>query len=43
MIRMDAIQQAEIKPKRFGPFTSMVSASALLGLCIGMASLLFKV
>lgn len=38
MIRLDAIRSVEARPKRFGPFTSAISAAALLGLYIGLMS-----
>ncbi len=41
MIRIDAIPSpAASKNRSFGPFTSSVTAAALLGICIGMASIL---
>jgi len=42
MVQMELIQRAEAprKPRRFGPFTSVVSFSALVGICIGLASIL---
>lgn len=40
MIRMTAIQTAPQRPKRFGPFTSVVSAAAMAGVWLGMISLI---
>jgi hypothetical protein len=41
MIRMSAIPMIETKPRSFGLFTSKLSAAALFGICMGMASILF--
>lgn len=40
MIRIDAIPSTGSKPKGFGPFTSAITASALFGISLGMASIL---
>ena len=36
MIRMEAIPTTTDKPARFGPFTSAISAAALIGLAVNL-------
>jgi hypothetical protein len=39
-IRVDAIRKApEGQPSRFGPFTSLITASSLLGISLGIFSI----
>ncbi len=41
-IRLDAIPKSpEGQPSRFGPFTSVITAASLFGICLGMFSIVY--
>lgn len=42
MIRLNQIPAAQVSRKRFGPFTSVITATALASLAIVMVGMIFR-